>query len=217
MDCAASVDVPMYAGVEEVYPGSVIVVSFLQFRPGTPLTVVQSTTARLAAETASLYAASKLPTTWGPLLGSTVAQTAADLMEISDLPLATQLPSGAGSSAAAAPDSAITGGYVASGAAFDATDAADARKSGSKASIGGGAIAGITIAGLVVIAISGFVISRTLADKERKKHDKDITAKLDYITELREVGPDGTGRQQPTGKRDALAALWRLDESINTA
>lgn len=183
------------AGVDDLSPG-LIVVAFLQFTPGTPLSVVQATMTRLTTDTANLYASTNLPTAWGKLLGSTVAQNAADLMDINSSPLTGGF--------LADPAAGLTGS-TARFSASTATETAHGRdvsktQKASTGRLGGGAIAGIVIGVLVVIAASGFVISRTLADKARKEHDADISKKLDYTTELKEVDLEDTeGANTATG------------------
>lgn len=189
-----------------------ILVAFIQFRPGTPLSVVQTTTMSLTVNMASLYGASNLPATWGKLLGSTVAQNAADLTDVDSFPLALEaLPGPASSRTAAALDSNNTPQSNAEASSSPTSpaepSAATESKGRSGVTLGGGAIAGITIAGVIVIAVSVFVLSRTLADKERKQHDVNISAKLDYVTELREGDLDGPEDQQQPGKAWILIAI----------
>lgn len=122
-------------------------------------------------------------------------------MDISSVPLDTQLRT-----QPAAPyeadntiNSAAEGSISAQSTEQD-TSTADTKRGGSRVILGGGAIAGITIAGVFIITLSGFVLARTLADKDRKKHDTDISAKLDYITELREGDLDGPEDQHQPGR-----------------
>lgn len=68
------------AGVDEILPGSVIALSYLDFVRGTSLDVIEAAMEKLHTVGQSQYAESKLPAKWGWLLNYSMGQNKTELM-----------------------------------------------------------------------------------------------------------------------------------------
>jgi hypothetical protein len=155
---AAAVD-SLYTtpGVDQVFKGSAVALAFIELTSDAPANEFAAAITRLKDNADSLYASTSMPTEWGKLQSFLVAPSRAELFSLSS----------------------------AAGGRGTAEDAQAEGHLSSRAVLTAGGIAGIVIGCFCLVGLMGFVLWKALTNEKAKAHDADLTAKLDYCTELK--------------------------------